>query len=160
MQIISTADKYSALRALAGIDRSDVVLLVIDADAGIQQQDKHVVGYAYEANKAIIIVVNKWDLIERSETAMNEFKKKVRDEFKFLDFAPIVFVSAKNKSRIQTIFSSITLAHESYCQRISTSILNEIMEDGYNFSSGHFSKYAVIEKDNGNNKFPIFLIIL
>ena len=128
-KIFESVDKYAALRAMSAIERSDVVLLVIDANEGIQQQDKHVVGYAYEANKAIIIVVNKWDLIERSETAMNEFKKKVRDEFKFLDFAPVVFISAKNKSRIQTIFSSITLAYESYCQRISTSVLNEIMED-------------------------------
>ena len=128
-KIFESVDKYAALRAMAAIERSDVVLLVIDADAGIQQQDKHVVGYAYEANKAIVIVVNKWDLIERSETAMNEFKKKVRDEFKFLDFAPIVFISAKNKSRIHTIFSNIILAYESYTKRISTSVLNEIMED-------------------------------
>lgn len=128
-KIFESVDKYAALRAMAAIERSDVVLLVIDADAGIQQQDKHVVGYAYEANKAIVIVVNKWDLIERSETAMNEFKNKVRDEFKFLDFAPIVFISAKNKSRIHTIFSNIILAYESYTKRISTSVLNEIMED-------------------------------
>ena len=128
-KIFESVDKYAALRAMAAIERSDVVLLVIDADAGIQQQDKHVVGYAYEANKAIVIVVNKWDLIERSETAMNEFKKKVRDEFKFLEFAPIVFISAKNKSRIHTIFSNIILAYESYTKRISTSVLNEIMED-------------------------------
>ena len=88
-------DKYAAIRALAAIERSDVVVSVIDAEEGIQQQDKHVAGFAYEANKAMVIVVNKWDLVKKSETAMVEFSKKIRDEFKFLDFASIVFLSAK-----------------------------------------------------------------
>lgn len=128
-KIFEAVDKYSALRALSAIERSDVVVSVIDADAGIQQQDKHVVGYAYEANKAIVIVVNKWDLITRSEIAMNEFTKKIRDEFKFLDFAPIVFLSAKNKSRINTLLPNIIKAYDSYSRRVNTSVLNEIIED-------------------------------
>ena len=128
-RIYEAVDKYSALRALSSIDRSDVVLLVIDADAGITNQDKHVVGYAMEEKKAIIIVVNKWDLIERSETAMNDFKKKVRNEFKFLDYAPIVFVSAKDKSRIQTLFPEIQVAYNSYNFRVGTSVLNDIIAD-------------------------------
>lgn len=128
-RIFESVDKYAALRAMAAIERSDVVLLVIDAAEGIQQQDKHVIGYACEAKKAIVVVVNKWDLIERSETAMNDFTRKIRDEFKFLEYAPIAFVSAKNRARIQTVFSHIVKAYDSYCRRIPTSVLNDIFED-------------------------------
>lgn len=128
-KIFEAVDKYSALRAMAAIDRSDVVLVVIDANEGIQQQDKHIAGYACEANKAVVIVVNKWDLIKRDENAMNEFKKKIRDEFKFLDYAPIVFLSAKSKLRINTLIPEIILAYNSYCSRISTSLLNDIIEE-------------------------------
>ncbi|MDD6302884.1 MAG: ribosome biogenesis GTPase Der [Bacillales bacterium] len=128
-KIYESVDKYSALRALSAIDRSDVVLLVIDAKEGIIQQDKHVVGYAMESNKAIVIVVNKWDLVEHTESAMNEFTKKIRAEFKFLDYAPIVYVSAKEKSRIQKIFPEIDSAYSSYNYRVGTSILNDIIQD-------------------------------
>ena len=128
-KIFEAVDKYAALRAMSAIERSDVVVSVIDASEGIQQQDKHVVGYAYEANKAIVIVVNKWDLVNKTETAMNEFSKKIREEFKFLDFAPIVFLSAKNKSRINTLLPEILKAYDSYNRRVSTSILNDIIED-------------------------------
>ena len=128
-KIYEAVDKYAAIRALAAIDRSDIVLLVIDAKEGIQQQDKHVVGYAMDANKAIIIVVNKWDLVPHEQNSMNEFTKKIRNEFKFLDYAPIVFLSAKNKSRINTLFPEIDLAYSSYNYRVSTSTLNEILQD-------------------------------
>jgi GTP-binding protein len=128
-KIYEAVDKYSALRALAAVDRSDVVLLVIDASVGITQQDKHVVGYAMDANKAIIIVVNKWDLVPHLENSMNEFTKKIRAEFKFLDYAPVVYLSAKDKSRIQTLFPEIDVAYSSYNNRVSTSVLNEIIQD-------------------------------
>lgn len=128
-KIYESVDKYAAIRALSAIERSDVVLLVIDAEEGINQQDKHVVGYAFEASKAIVIVVNKWDLVTKDEHAMVDFTKKIREEFKFLDYAPIVFVSAKNRSRIGNIFPEIDVAYNSYTSRLSTSILNEIIQD-------------------------------
>ena len=128
-KIYEAVNKYAALRALAAVDRSDVVLLVIDANVGITQQDKHVVGYAMDAEKAIVIVVNKWDLVKKTETAMHEFTKKVRNEFKFLDYAPIVYISAKDKSRIHTIFPEIDMAYSSYNFRVGTSTLNEIIQD-------------------------------
>ena len=128
-KIYESVDKYAALRALSAIDRSDVVLLVIDAETGITQQDKHVVGYAMDSNKAIVIVVNKWDLVEHTQNAMNEFTKKIRGEFKFLDYAPVVYVSAKDRSRIQNIFPEIDVAYSSYNMRVGTSTLNEIMQD-------------------------------
>ena len=128
-KIYESVDKYAALRALAAVERSDVVLLVIDANVGITQQDKHVVGYAMDAEKAIVIVVNKWDLVKKTETAMHEFTKKIRNEFKFLDYAPVVYISAKDKSRIHTIFPEIDMAYSSYNFRVGTSTLNEIMQD-------------------------------
>ncbi len=128
-RIYEAVDKYAALRALAAIERSEIVMLVIDAEQGILEQDKHVVGYAMELNKAVILVVNKWDLIARSQTAMTDFTKKVRKEFKFLEYAPIVFVSAKDKNRIDTIFQALDLVNEAYSRRIQTSVLNEIIQD-------------------------------
>ncbi len=128
-KIYEAVDKYSALRALNAIDRSQIVLLVIDAETGIQEQDKHVVGYAIEAKKSIIIVVNKWDTVEKNEKTMAEFTKKVRDEFKFLDYAPIVFVSALTKARISTIYDEIDACYEAFNTRVATSVLNEVMQD-------------------------------
>lgn len=128
-KIYEAVDKYSALRALSAIDRSQIVLLVIDAETGIQEQDKHVVGYAIEAKKSIIIVVNKWDTVEKNEKTMVEFTKKVRDEFKFLDYAPIVFVSALTKARISTIYDEIDACYEAFNTRVATSVLNEVMQD-------------------------------
>ena len=128
-KIYESIDKYAALRALSAIDKSDVCLLVIDAETGIQEQDKHVVGYAVDAGKAIVIVVNKWDTVTRTEKAMQEYEKVVREEFKFLDYAPIVFVSALKGQRIHTVLDAIDLVYDSYTKRISTSILNEVLLD-------------------------------
>jgi GTPase len=120
-------EKYSSLRALKAIDRSDVVLFVIDGKDGIREQDKHVAGYAFEAKKAMIIVINKWDLAEKEKQTIIDFKKKIRHEFKFLDFAPITYVSALTKMRISTLFNTIDDAYNSYNARISTSALNDII---------------------------------
>ena len=128
-KIYESIDKYSAIRALKAIERSEIVLLVIDADAGITDQDKHVIQYATDLHKAIVIVVNKWDLIERDQNTMAEFSKYIRNEYKFLDYAPICFVSAKTKSRIQTIFDTLNQVHEAYYTRVSTSTLNQVMQD-------------------------------
>lgn len=128
-RIYEAIDKYAALRALAAIDRSDIVLLVIDAIDGVREQDKNVASYAIEAKKAMIIVVNKWDAVEKDQHTMAEFSKKVREHFKFIDYVPIVFVSAINKSRINSIFQAIDVAYDSYHSHISTSVLNEIMQD-------------------------------
>lgn len=128
-KIYESIDKYAALRSLRAIEKSDVVLLVIDAEAGIQEQDKHVVGYAIEEKKAIIIVVNKYDLIVKDNNTMNEFIKKIRKEFKFLDYAPIIFTSAVTKLRINELFNKIDEVYESYTYKIQTSTLNKIIEE-------------------------------
>ena len=128
-KIYEAIDKYAALRALDAIDRSKVVLLVIDAETGIREQDKNIVSYAIDAGKAIIIVVNKWDTVIKDQNTMHKFKEKVRQEFQFLDYAPIVFVSAKNKERIHTIFSAIDVAYDASQTRVQTSVLNDILMD-------------------------------
>ena len=128
-KIYEAIDKYAALRALSAIERSEIVMLVIDAEQGITEQDKHVVGYAVELNKAVILVVNKWDLIPRSQMAMSDFTKKIRKEFKFLEYAPVIYVSAKDKSRIDTVFQALDTVYEAYGRRIQTSVLNDILQD-------------------------------
>ncbi len=133
-RIYEAVDKYAALRALMAIEKSDVVLLVIDANVGIIEQDKNVISYALENHKAIVIVVNKWDLITKTEKAMSDYKKKVQEEFKFIDYAPIVFVSALNKSRLDTIFDAIDLSYNGATTRIKTSVLNEVVSDIVRFT--------------------------
>ena len=128
-KIYEAIDKYAALRALRAIDQSDVCLLVIDGNAGIKEQDKHVVGYAVEAKKAIIIIVNKRDLVKKDNNTMNEFTKQIRKEFKFLDYAPIIYTSAINKLRIENIFETLEKVYESYTFQISTSVLNDIIQE-------------------------------
>ena len=128
-KIYEAIDKYAALRALRAIDASDVCLLVIDGNAGIQEQDKHVVGYAVEAKKAIIIIVNKWDLVKKDNNTMNEFTKEIRKEFKFLDYVPVIYTSAINKLRIDNIFDMLEKVYESYTFQIQTSVLNDIIQE-------------------------------
>ncbi|MCX5775544.1 MAG: ribosome biogenesis GTPase Der [Firmicutes bacterium] len=128
-KIFESVDKYAALRALSAIDRSDVVLLVLDANEGIQEQDKHIVGYAIEARKSIIIVVNKWDLLKKDNSTMAKFTQEIRAGFKFLDYAPIIYISAKEHTRINDVFQNLDLVYDSFCLRVQTSTLNEIMQD-------------------------------
>lgn len=162
-KIYESIDKYAALRAFNAIERSEIVLLVIDGNEGITQQDKHVAGYAFEANKPIIIVVNKWDLVERTPSAMQEFSKKIRNEFKFLDFAPIVFVSAKNKSRIHTLFPEINSAYEAYHLRVATAVLNDVIQDAQimnptpEFNGGRLKIYFASQSECQPPTFVLFV---
>ncbi|MDR1782029.1 MAG: ribosome biogenesis GTPase Der [Bacilli bacterium] len=128
-KIDQTIEKYALLRALKAIDESDIVLLLIDAFDGIKEQDKHVAGFAYENNKPIIIVVNKWDLVDKDTNKMQKFKDEVYEEFKFLNYAKICFVSALEKKRIQTIFDALKIVEENMKRRITTSVLNDVLAD-------------------------------
>ena len=128
-KIYESIDKYSAIRALKAIERSEIVLLVIDGHQGITEQDKHVISYATDLHKAIIIVVNKWDIVDKSTNTMSDYVKLIRNEYKFLDYAPVCFVSALKKSRIDTIFETLELVHNAYYTRIKTSLLNEVIQD-------------------------------
>lgn len=128
-KVYENIEKYSVLRALSAIERSDVVLFVIDGEKGIREQDKHVAGYAYEAGKAIIIIYNKWDTVEKDDKTINAVTLKIRNEFTYLSYAPIIFVSAKTKQRVKDIIPMINDVYNYANLRIDTSILNEVIMD-------------------------------
>lgn len=128
-KVYENIEKYSVLRAMSAIERSDVVLVVIDGETGIRDQDKHVAGYAHEAGKGVIIVYNKWDTVEKNEQTMNQITKELRTQFLYLSYAPILFVSAKQKQRIQTILPEIDKVHDYSLMRIQTNVLNEVLMD-------------------------------
>lgn len=128
-QIYESTDKYALLRAMQAIERSDVALFLIDGGRDLINQDKHVAGLAIEYGKAVVIVVNKWDLIEKETNTMATYEKMVKEEFQFLDFAPICFVSSLENKRIHTIFESVDRVYENYKRFIQTSVLNEFLLD-------------------------------
>lgn len=126
-KVYEKTEKYSVLRAMSAIERSDVVLLVLDASTGIIEQDKHVAGYAHEAGRGIIIVVNKWDLPKKNSTSAKEFEREIREEFQYLDYAPILFVSAKTGQRLDQIPSMVKEVYDNQNQRIQSSVLNDLL---------------------------------
>jgi GTPase len=128
-KVYESTEKYSVLRALRAIERSDVVLVVLNAEEGIIEQDKKIAGYAHEAGRAVIIVVNKWDAIEKDEKTMNVFEQKIRDHFQYLDYAPIVFLSAKTKKRVLNLLPKINTVSENHALRVQTTVLNDVIMD-------------------------------
>lgn len=122
-------ERYSVMRSLRAVDRSDVVLMVINAEEGLIEQDKRIAGYAHEQGKGIILVVNKWDLIEKDEKTMKHFEETLRDELLFLSYAPMLFVSALTRQRIPKIMEKVKAVAETRMMRISTSLLNEIVRE-------------------------------
>lgn len=128
-KIYENVEKYSILRAVSAIDRADVVLFLIDGEKGIREQDKHVAGLAHDAGKGVIIVYNKWDAVEKNDKTMNEVTKKIREEFKYLDYAPIAFVSALTGAKVQNLIPLIDEVHENCTLRIPTNVLNDVILD-------------------------------
>lgn len=130
-KIYEKIEKYSLLRTLKAIDRCDVCLLVINAEEGIIEQDKHIAGYAIDAGKAVIIVVNKWDTIEDKDAKMKSFTQDIRAHFVFMSYAPIVFLSALTKKRIHTLIPQIEKVYENSKRTIKTSLLNDVIGEAY-----------------------------
>jgi len=128
-KIFEAIDKYAALRALSSIERSQIVLFLLDASSPILEQDKHVVGYAVDEHKPIIVIVNKWDLAKAQGKSKEEFVKDIREQFKFLDYAPILFVSASSGAGVEVILPKIKMVHEASLRRIPTPLLNDIIRD-------------------------------
>lgn len=122
-------EKYSIIRSLRAVDRSDVVLMVIDAIDGITEQEKKIAGYAHEAGKGIVLVVNKWDLYDKDNTSTLRYTENLRRELVFMQYAPVVFVSAMTKQRIHRLPEVIHYVAEQNAMRISTSVLNQVVED-------------------------------
>ena len=130
-KIYERAEKYSLLRSLKAIDRSDVCVILVDASEGIIEQDKHIAGYALEAGKAVIIAVNKWDLIEDKDKSMKRFKEDIRNNFQFMPYAPIVFLSALTKKRVHTLMPEIIKVNENAHKEIKTSQINSVIREAY-----------------------------
>ncbi len=128
-KIYEQVEKYSLIRSMRAIDRSDICILVIDSISGIIEHDKHIIGMALEAGKGLIIVVNKWDV--PNELSMNEYEKLIRSEFQFLSYVPIVFVSAKEKKRIHLIMPEVVKVAENIKKEVKTSVLNDVINDAY-----------------------------
>ena len=128
-RVFESIEKYSLLRSLKSIDRSDICIVVINAEEGITEHDKHIAGYAIERGKGLIFVVNKWDTV--TDTTIQEYEKLMRAEFQFATYAPIVFVSALTKKRIHTLMPEIVKVNENISREIKTSILNEVIQDSY-----------------------------
>jgi GTP-binding protein len=128
-RVYESVEKYSVLRALSAIEKCDVAVFLIDAEAGIREQDKHVAGYAHDAGKPLIIAVNKWDAVEKDGRTMTEFTEKVRKEFVYLSYAPILFISAKTGQRVTSLIPMVDTVYENSCRRIPTNVLNEVIAD-------------------------------
>ena len=128
-KVFESVEKYSLFRSLKAIDRSDLCLVVINAEEGIKEHDKHIAGYAIERGKGLIFVVNKWDKVEN--TNIQEFEKLMRAEFQFATYAPIVYLSALTKKRIHTLMPEIIKVKENVKKEIKTSIINEVIQDAY-----------------------------
>ena len=128
-KVYESVEKYSLLRSMKAIDRSDICLLVINAEEGIIEHDKHIAGYVLEKGKGLIIVVNKWDKVE--DKNIKEYIKLIKNEFQFLSYVPIVFTSALTKRRIHTIMPEVLKVSENIKREIRTSVLNDVINEAY-----------------------------
>lgn len=128
-KVYENTEKYSVLRAMSAIERSDIVCLVLDAETGIREQDKKVAGYAYEAGKGMVILVNKWDAVDKSDKLFETFTKEIRAHFQYLTFAPILFVSAHTGQRLNKLPELLKTIYDNRHRRIQSSVLNDVLMD-------------------------------
>ena len=133
-KVYETVERYSLLRSMKAIDRSDVCCIVINAEEGIVEHDKHIAGYALEAGKAVVLVVNKWDTVNDKDSAMRKWKNDIEANFQFMSFVNVVFLSAKTKKRIHTLMPEVLRAYENTRKEIKTSLLNNVITDAYSLN--------------------------
>lgn len=126
-KIYESVEKYSLIRSLKAIDRSDVCVLVIDASTGIIEHDKHIASYALDAGKGIVICVNKWDTINNPDSDIRNWKEEIKNEFQFIPYAHVVFLSAKTKKRVSTLMPEVINAYNNNRKEVKTSLLNNII---------------------------------
>lgn len=122
-------ERYSVIRTLTAVDRSDICILVIDATEGVTEQDTKIAGYAHDNGKAIVIAINKWDLIKKDDNIVLEFEKNIRKDLAFITYAPIVFISAITGQRVDKLLELVNLVNNNYSLRISTGLLNDIINE-------------------------------
>lgn len=126
-KVYENTERYSVMRAMKAIDQSDVILFVMNAEEGIREQDKKVAGYAHEAGKAIITVVNKWDTLKKTNHTQQDFETLIRNEFQYMSYSPIIFVSAVTKQRIEKLPALIKQVYDNYEKRVQSSALNDVI---------------------------------
>lgn len=122
-------ERYSVVRSYMAVDRADVVLIMIDANEGVTEQDTKIAGFAHERGKASVIVVNKWDVVEKDDKTMNKIKEKVVEDLKYMSYAPVIFISAKTGQRVEKLYELINYVHEQHGRRVSTGVLNDVLAD-------------------------------
>jgi GTPase len=162
-KVYEKTEKYSVLRALKALERSDVALLIINGEEGIREQDKRIAGYAHDAGRAMIIVVNKWDAVEKDEKTMQQFKRDIRNQFQFLHYAPILFVSAKSKQRIHTLLPKVNAVSENHNMRIPTHVLNDCLSDAVTMNAPPTDKGRRLKINYGTQvsvKPPTFVLFV
>ena len=128
-KVYDSVEKYSVIRAKMSVERSDVCVIMIDAVEGFTEQDSKVAGLAIEAGKACVIAVNKWDAIEKTDKTMSNYRKKLENDFSFMSYVPIIFISAKTGQRIENLFEMITAVSNANAMRISTGVLNDVLAE-------------------------------
>ena len=133
-KIYENAEKYSVLRAMSAIERSDIAVLVLDGTLELNEQDKRIAGYTREANRAMIIVVNKWDIVTKDDKTMKKMTDKIKVQMPFLDFAPVIFLSAIKKERVHTLLEKIEQVYDNFNRRVQTSLLNDVIQDAIIFN--------------------------
>lgn len=162
-KIIEKAEKYSVLRAMQAIDRSDICLILIDGDQGIREQDKKIAGYAKDANKGVILVVNKWDLVDKHDKVTKEWEQNLRSHFQFISYAPIVYLSALTKKRIHTLFEAIDRVNENFKKRFKTHVINDLVSDALqmnptpSFNGGRLNIYYATQAGAEPPTFILFV---
>ena len=122
-------ERYSVIRSVAAIRRCDVALLLIDANDGVTEQDTKIAGLIHEEGKAVVVIVNKWDALEKETGTLEKYRKEVIEKLKFMDYAPVLFISAKTGQRVQTVFDKVKEVYEASCRRITTGVLNDVIND-------------------------------
>lgn len=128
-KVSENIERYSVVRSYMAVDRADVVLIMIDANEGVTEQDTKIAGFAHDRGKASVIVVNKWDVVEKDDKTMNRIREKVVENLKYMSYAPVVFISAKTGQRVEKLYELINYVHEQHGRRVSTGVLNDVLAD-------------------------------
>lgn len=156
-------ERYSVIRSLRAIDRADVAVIVIDAIDGVTEQDKKIAGYAHEAGKACIILVNKWDLVEKDSKSTIRYTEMLRDELSFMQYAPVLYVSALTKQRVQRLPELVKFVAEQHSMRIATSVLNQMLSEAQDINpppSKSGKKLKIYFGTQSSTKPPTFILFV
>jgi len=162
-KIDEPAERYSVIRSLRAVDRSDVVLMLIEAQEGVTEQDKKIAGYAHEAGKAMVLVVNKWDLVEKDDKTMLKYIENIRDELGFTQYAPTIFVSALTGKRVPKVLELTDYVAEQHAMRIATSNLNDLIQEAIRINpppSDKGRRLKILYVTQGGVKPPTFIVFV